>query len=101
MISSTRARSFPLRLPLWFRVGSGKPWRRAKTLAISRNSLSFTARTKLPIGTRLDMRFMVGIKAVSSEVACRGRIVRLKQPDQDSRTLTYGATIESYRFKRH
>lgn len=83
-----------------FRAGAGEPWQRAQTVAISGDSLSFTARTKLPVGTSLDMRFVVGTKSASSEVTCRGRIVRLKQPDQKSKTLTYGATIESYRFKR-
>ena len=96
--SITRARRFPLQLPLLFRAAVGGRWRRAKTLAISRDGLSFTARNKLPIGTRLDMRFFVGNRPVTSEVACRGRVVRLKQPDQHSRTPTYGVTIDSYRF---
>jgi hypothetical protein len=99
--SPTRARRFPLQLPLWFRASADEPWHRARTLTISATGLSFTARNKLPIGTRLDMRFVVGLKSASSEVACRGRIVRLQQADEDTRTRTYGATIESYRLHRH
>jgi hypothetical protein len=86
-----------------FRAGAGEPWQRAETVAISGDSLSFTAKTKLPVGTSVDMRFVVGTKSVGSEVACRGRIVQLEQPDPEkkSKTLTYGATIESYKFKRN
>lgn len=100
MIGSTRARRFPLRLPLWFRVDAGEPWRRARTLAISRTGLSFTARSKLPLGTRLQMRFILGIKSVGSEVACRGRIIRLRRAPQKSGAVTYAATIDSYRLTK-
>lgn len=90
----TRARRFPLRLVLLFRTGPADRWRRATTLEISRDRLSFVARNRMSIGTEIDMRFTVGRRPVTSEVACRGRVVRLKKPDRKSGILTYGATIE-------
>ena len=98
MTSPTRARRFPLELPLWFRAGADEPWHRAKTLTISGTGLSFTARCRLRLGTRLQMRFILKVDSVRSEVACRGRIVRLHPAQQKAGTLTYGATIESYRL---
>lgn len=98
MTGPPRGRRFPLRLPLWFRAGAREPWRRAKTLAISGTGVSFIARTKLALGTRLHMRFIVGLRSVCSEVACRGRIVRLKRSLDNPGALTYSATIDSYRF---
>ncbi len=100
MASSTRARRFPLRLPLRFRVGVGEPWHRARTLDISQTGLSFTARCRLRLGSRLHMRFILRLSSACSEVACQGRIVRLRRAQQNSGHVTYTATIESYRFIR-
>ncbi len=94
----TRARSFPLRLPLFFRAGAGERWRRATSLAISRDSLSFARWNKLPVGTPLDMRFIVGHEPAAAEVACRGHVTELKAAEVHSATPTYAATIESYRL---
>ncbi|HEX6163442.1 MAG TPA: PilZ domain-containing protein [Vicinamibacterales bacterium] len=93
----TRARRFPLQLPMLFRAGAGERWRKARTLGIGRDGLSFSSRNKLTIGTLLDMRFFVGRKPMQSEVECRGRIVRQKL---DRTARTYAATIDSYRFTR-
>jgi hypothetical protein len=85
-------------LPLLFRARAGERWRLARTVTISRDGVSFAARRKLPIGARLDMRFIVGGRA-SSVACCKGRVVRLKTPERDSESAVYGATIDHYRLQ--
>jgi hypothetical protein len=97
--SLTRARRFPLRLQLLFRSRAAEPWRRARTVAISRDGVCFVARNKMPVGTPLDMRFVVGREPAAAEVACRGRVIRRKASAAKTGTPTYGATIDWYRLK--
>jgi hypothetical protein len=81
-----------------FRTAAADRWSRAKTLGISRDRLLFAARSKLSIGTRLDMRFIVGRQPATAEVFCSGRVVRLKHAHARSNLATYSATIEFYRL---
>src|SRR5437763_830540 len=98
-ILSARWRSAPV--ADWTRPVGAAPdqlWQWTTTENISRSGLRFTAKVQLRKGTPIQMRFVLGLGTVTSEVACRGRIARRARVHRDVETTAYAATIEAYQL---
>ena len=95
---SLSGRRFPLRLPIVFRTETDDRWRRATSTSISDTMVSFVSGRKLPVGARVQTRFVVRVSSARSEVECWTRITRVARPRDLGNPFRYTAAIESYRF---
>lgn len=95
-----RAARFNLRLPIRYRASGATVWDEGTTENISRSGVLFRALYPLEVGTSVDMSFVLPVEMAggTSEVNCRGRVVRV-QPDRGSRA-GLAATISNYHIGR-
>jgi hypothetical protein len=98
MSRTDATRRFPLRLPLVFRMSTDQPWRRATSTALSNTTVSFVTRSKLAPRSRVQVRFVVRLNSVRSEVECWTKLTRARKLPGATVAWRYTAAIESYEF---
>ena len=95
-----RAPRFSLGVALRYRQVGEREWHDAVTENISRSGVLFRAADVVPVDTPLEMRFTLSAGASSSDVRCRGRVVRTVPPERPQAATGMAATIRTYRFLR-
>ena len=98
--ATVRAPRFSLGVALRYRLEGEREWHDAVTENISRSGVLFRAREALAVDTPLEMRFTLSAGAASSDVRCRGRVVRTVSPERSQSVSGTAATIRTYRFVR-
>jgi PAS domain S-box-containing protein len=99
-----RARRFNLQLPLRYRPLGEQSWRPGTTENISRSGLLFQAQELLHPNAQLEISLVLPPEIAglsSTEVICRGEIVRSIQPNAQGRALmpAVAAKILQYHFQ--
>jgi hypothetical protein len=95
-----RAQRFNLGVTLRYRREGERRWHEAVTENISRSGVLFRAREVVAVDTPLEMRFTLSAGAISSDVSCRGRVVRTVLPERPRAGAGTAVTIRTYRFVR-
>ncbi|HLB90754.1 MAG TPA: ATP-binding protein [Terriglobales bacterium] len=97
-----RARRFNLHLPLRYRPLGEKSWRRGTTENISRSGLLFQAQEVLLPNAQLEISLVLPSEIAglaSTEVVCRGEIVRSVEAEGQGVTPALAAKILQYHFQ--
>ena len=97
-----RARRFNLHLPLRYRPLGEKSWRRGTTENISRSGLLFQAQEVLLPNAQLEISLVLPSEIAglaSTEVVCRGEIVRSVEMEGQGVTPALAAKILQYHFQ--
>jgi PAS domain S-box-containing protein len=97
-----RARRFNLHLPLRYRPLGEKSWRRGTTENISRSGLLFQAQEVLLPNAQLEISLVLPSEIAglaSTEVVCRGEIVRSVEMEGEGVTPALAAKILQYHFQ--
>ena len=97
----SRAQRFQLHLPLRYRRLGETQWHEGKTQNISRSGLLFQADQALQLHSQLEINLVLPaeIAGVSStEVVCRGEVVRTVESPEQSLSPALAARILQYHF---
>ena len=97
-----RARRFNLQLPLRYRPLGEKSWRPGTTENISRSGLLFQAQEALHPSAQLEISLVLPAEIAglaSTEVICRGEIVRSVQARGSNVNPALAAKILQYHFQ--
>jgi PilZ domain len=92
---------FSLHVPLWIRpiATPQSASQHAQTSDISRSGLSIVSDLPLPIGTPVELLLKMPREVIGEpahEWCCRGRVVRVGEPDPVRRTRTIGVKFQYY-----
>ena len=93
-----RAPRFAFDLPLRYRPIGATAWQEGRTENISRSGVLFLADHVMEVDTRIEMTFVLPVTGRSSQVVCRGRVVRIVPPRVDEARPGLAATISRYRL---
>ncbi len=98
----TRAQRFQLHLPLKYRRLGEKNWHEGTTENISRSGLLFQADEALQPSVQLEINLVLPAEIAglsSTEVVCRGEVVRSVEPDGKALSPALAARILQYHFQ--
>jgi two-component system, cell cycle sensor histidine kinase and response regulator CckA len=101
-ISPTRAQRFQLHLPLRYRRIGEKEWHEGTTENISRSGLLFQADETLQPNAQLEINLVLPAEIAglsSTEVICRGEVVRTVEPNGKALSPALAARILQYHFQ--
>jgi PilZ domain-containing protein len=96
-----RAARFPLHLRVRYRRAEDRTWRRGVTENISHSGALVRVDESLQVDTVIEVRLVfpaAPARRKSSEVACRGRVVRTVPPDGDETRPGIAVAIDEYDF---
>jgi len=97
-----RARRFPIRIPIRFRIPRSTDWFVACTENVSRSGVVFRTERAFEPATALDMRMELPRTdhndSVRAEIVCKGEVVRVEQSDPHGVPQTVAVAIRQYRF---
>ena len=100
---TARAPRFRLEFPLQYRTGGATEWRSGRDANISRSGLLFLAEQPLPVGSPVEVSFVIPMRIpgeTPATVICQGRVVRQVVPADSRLWAKLAVTIEEYRFLR-
>jgi CheY-like chemotaxis protein len=98
----SRAQRFQLHLPLRYRRLGEKQWHEGKTENISRSGMLFQADELLQPNAQLEINLVLPVEIAglsSTEVVCRGEVVRTVEPQGETLTPALAARILQYHFQ--
>ena len=101
-IPSTRAQRFQLHLPLRYRRLGEKDWHEGKTENISRSGMLFEADEMLQPSAQVEINLVLPAEIAglsSTEVVCRGEVVRAIQSGTETPNPALAARILQYHFQ--
>jgi hypothetical protein len=99
---STRAQRFQLHLPLRYRRLGEKDWHEGTTENISRSGMLFQADEVLQPSSQLEINLVLPAEIAglsSTEVVCRGEVVRTVEGHGDTLSPALAARILQYHFQ--
>lgn len=97
-----RAQRFYIHLPLRYRRLGEKEWHAGTTENISRSGMLFEADEVLQPAVQLEINLVLPQEIAglsSTEVVCRGEVVRTVEPSGDTVTPALAARILQYHFQ--
>jgi PAS domain S-box-containing protein len=101
-VSPARAQRFYLQLPLRYRRLGEKQWHEGTTENISRSGMLFEADELLQPAAQLEINLVLPVEIAgisSTEVVCRGEVVRTVQSRGETLSPALGARILQYHFQ--
>jgi len=101
-VPSSRAQRFHLQLPLRYRRLGEIQWHEGKTENISRSGMLFQADEVLQPSAQLEINLVLPAEIAglsSTEVVCRGEVVRTVQPNGTAIAPALAARILQYHFQ--
>jgi hypothetical protein len=101
-IPPTRAQRFQLHLPLRYRRLGEKVWHEGTTENISRSGMLFQADEVLQPSAQLEINLVLPAEIAglsSTEVVCRGEVVRTVEPGGKALSPALAARILQYHFQ--
>jgi len=101
-ISAARAQRFQLHLPLRYRRLGEKQWHEGKTENISRSGMLFQTDELLQPNSQLEINLVLPAEIAglsSTEVVCRGEVVRTVEPGEKAMSPALAARILQYHFQ--
>jgi PAS domain S-box-containing protein len=101
-IPPSRAQRFQLHLPLRYRRLGENQWHEGKTENISRSGMLFQADEPLQPSVQLEINLVLPAEIAglsSTEVVCRGEVVRRVEPDGKALSPALAARILQYHFQ--
>ncbi len=100
--SPSRAQRFQLHLPLRYRRLGEKQWHEGKTENISRSGMLFQGDEVLQPSSQLEINLVLPAEIAglsSTEVVCRGEVVRTVEPGNTTLNPALAARILQYHFQ--
>ena len=97
-----RAQRFKLNLPLRYRELGHQDWRAGTTENISRSGLLFRAQDAIAPNVQLEINLVLPAEIAgltSTEVMCRGEVVRTVRAETPSMSPALAAKIVQYHFQ--
>jgi PAS domain S-box-containing protein len=101
-VSPSRAQRFQLRLPLRYRLVGETQWHQGETENISRSGMLFETEESLQPASQLEINLVLPAEIAglpSTEVVCRGEVVRTVEPHGDVLSPALAARILQYHFQ--
>lgn len=102
--SSNRARRFPLRIPVRYRLPSSRGWLEASTENVSCSGILFRADYSFKPTTTLDLRLELprigSADKVHGEVVCKGEVVRVESAQPFGIPPAVAVAIHYYRLEQ-
>ena len=98
-----RARRFPIRIAVRYRRSAESHWHEGTTENISSSGVLFRTDQAVQPNTPIEIQLMLPGRVSpggSSQVTCRGVIVRIADGPDSVRTLVLGTRFLNYRFSR-
>jgi hypothetical protein len=101
--SADRATRFALHLPVYFRQPHSPTWLEGTTENISYTGVLLRSTHPLVPETSLELRLQLAVGAKldpSSEIRCKGAVVRVEQRDAPESPVALAVSIRDYRIVR-